>query len=425
MKICNTLAVYQITYCQKLTMIIKPFTKIGIFFLLTLLSSCSFFIQKPLPGKEPVQFQLVSEGDWPGWEDDLDQVSLEQAVIQSLTYLKNRPGDKKFVLESWEISNKEILESLTLFLEIIKTNPDNESRLQQIKTHFNLYRAVQNNTPLPLLLTGYYEPTLQGSRNPSPRFQYPVYRMPDDLYIIDLGKFSKKYQGQKLKARIEENQVLPYFTREEIDSENRLEGKNLEILWVDDPIKLFFMQIQGSGQVLLEDGSIVKLGYQATNGHPYYPIGRELIRKGVIKPEDLSLQTIYTYLKNHPEEQAAILNLNPSYVFFQEVEGGPFGSLGLPLTPGRSVAADFKFFPPAGLAWLEGWKPQLDNQDQIRYWVPFGRWVCIQDSGGAIKGPSRVDLFWGGGQEAETAAGHLRHQGAIFILLKKEIKPVS
>ncbi|MBI4767478.1 MAG: MltA domain-containing protein [Deltaproteobacteria bacterium] len=355
----------------------------------------------------------------------MDQEGLEQAVLQSLTYLRSRSGGNNYSLGSREISNDEILESLTFFLEIIRTNADKESRLKQIKTHFNLFRTVQNEEPLPLLLTGYYEPTLQGSRNPSPRFRYPVYRLPDDLLFIDLGNFSKKYQSQKLTARIEGNQVIPYYSRKEIDLEGRLAGKNLEILWVDDLLKLFFMHIQGSGQVVLEDGSPVKLGYHATNGHPYYAIGRELIRQGVVKPGELSLQKIYAYLQDHPEEQGALLNLNPSYIFFQEVQGGPFGSLGFPLTPGRSVAADYKVFPPASLAWLEGWKPQLDDQKKIRSWVPFGRWVCLQDSGGAIKGPSRVDLFWGNGEEAEIAAGHLRHQGTIFLLLKKENKPDS
>jgi membrane-bound lytic murein transglycosylase A len=398
----------------------KPLAKIGLIFLLIILSSCSFFIQKPTPEEKPVRFQLVPETEWPRLEDDLDQEGLEQAVIQSLTYLKNRSEDNKFVMGSREISEDEIEESLTLFLEIIKKFPDKESRLKQIKTQFRLFRTVQVKEPVPLLLTGYYEPTLQGSRNPSPRFQYPVYQLPDDLFFIDLGKFSKKYQSQKLVARTEENQVIPYYSRKEIDLEGRLAGRNLEILWVDDPIKLFFMHIQGSGQVLLEDGTPVKLGYQATNGHPYYAIGRELIRKGLVKPQEMSLQAIYAYLKNHLEEQSTILNLNPSYIFFQEVQGGPFGSLGLPLTPGRSVAADLKIFPSAGLAWLEGWKPDLDHQNQIRSWVPFGRWVCIQDSGGAIKGPSRLDLFWGNGEKAEIAAGHLRHPGTIFILLKKE-----
>jgi membrane-bound lytic murein transglycosylase A len=194
---------------------------------------------------------------------------------------------------------------------------------------------------------------------------------------------------------------------------------------VDDPLKLFFLHIQGSGRVRLEDGSWVRLGYHGTNGRPYVPIGRELIRRGAIQKEELSLPSIYTYLKNRPEEQAEILNLNPSYVFFREVEGGPYGNLGRPLTAGRSVAADQRIYPPAALAWLRGWKPILDEERKIRYWVPFGRWVFIQDSGGAITGPSRIDLFTGYGEEAEITAGHLRHPGAIWLILKKEIHPGS
>jgi membrane-bound lytic murein transglycosylase A len=398
----------------------KLFTAIGLIVWLTGLNSCSFFIPKSSIEKETFTFQRVPESDWPILEDDSDLTGLEQALRQNLIYLKNRSGDRKLTLGSQEISDQEIMESIILFLEILKDHPETESRLKMIKTYFNLYRTANNRDPLPLLLTGYYEPKLQGSRTPSAHFRYPVYGQPDDLLFIDLGKFSPKYPPQKLMGRIEENQVIPYYSRQEIDVEGRLTGRNLEILWVDDPLKLFFMHIQGSGQVLLEDGTRVKLGYQATNGHPYYAIGRELIRKGAVKPENLSLQFIFAYLKSHPEEQASLLNLNPSYVFFQEVQGGPYGSLGLPITPGRSVAADLKIFPPGGLAWLESWKPIIDNQNQIRNWVPLRRWVTFQDSGGAIKGPSRLDLFWGDGEEAEMAAGHLRHQGALYLLIKKK-----
>ncbi len=394
-------------------------SKIGIGLSAILLCSCSPLIREPSLVEESAHFQLVPEEEWPLFEDDLDQKGLEPAITESLGYLGKRPSDKKFSLGTGPISNEEISSSLNLFLEIIQKNPSGISLRHQLKTHFNLYRVVLNQKALPLLITGYYEPQLTGSRVPSLRFKYPVYRLPEDLLSIDPSQFSKNFQGPKWVGRVEGNRVIPYYTRQEIDQEGRLAGKNLEIIWVDDPIKLFFLHIQGSGQVCLEDGSIIKLGYRGTNGHPYFPIGRELIRKGVFQPEALSLQSIYGYLESHPLEQTALLNLNPSYVFFQEARGGPYGNLGLPLTPGRSIAADQKIFPAAGLAWLTGEKPSFDNQGHILSWTPFGRWVCIQDSGGAIKGPSRVDLFWGNGNEAELGAGHLRHQGALFILLKK------
>jgi membrane-bound lytic murein transglycosylase A len=397
----------------------KTLSEIALIVLLFLLPSCASVIQRPSPWKEAADFQLVPGEQWPDFKDDLEQKDLDSAVLQSLAYLRSRSPEQSFILGTQKVSAREMVSSLALFLEILYTNPDGKSREHQIKTQFDLYQIVQNNLPLPLLMTGYYEPTLQGSRAPSPRFRFPVYRLPRDLLIINPGKFSQPLQGQKWVGRIEGNQVFPYYTRQEIDKEGRLAGKDFEILWVDDPLKLFFMHIQGSGEVILEDGSLVKLGYHGTNGHPYFALGKELVRRGIFQPEELSLQSIYYYLQDHPQEQQALMNLNPSYVFFKEVQGGPYGSLGRPLTPGRSVAMDLKIFPPGGLAWLRGVQPTFNDQGQIQDWRPLGRWVCIQDSGGAIKGPSRLDLFWGNGLEAETAAGHLRHQGALFLLLKK------
>lgn len=392
---------------------------IGILLTAFLLCSCSSLIQEPSLKEESAHFELVPEEEWPLFEEDLDQKSLEPAIAESLSYLGRRSSDKKYFLGTDQISNGEISSTLTLFLEIMQKNSSANSLRRQLKTHFNLYRVVLNQKPMPILITGYYEPQLTGSRVPSLRFKYPIYRLPDDLLLIDPSKFSKNFQSQRWIGRAEGNRVIPYYTRQEIDQEGRLAGKNLEILWVDDPLKLFFLHIQGSGQVFLEDGSIIKLRYQGTNGHPYFPVGLELIRKGIFQPETLSLQSIYGYLQSHPQEQTVLMNLNPSYVFFQEAQGGPYGNLGIPLTPGRSIAADQRIFPAAGLAWLTGEKPSFDNQGHIQSVRPFGRWVCIQDSGGAIKGPSRVDLFWGTGQEAELGAGYLRHQGALFILLKK------
>lgn len=386
-------------------------------------AACSYFPSRPSEGKEAFLFRAVPEAEWPEGDEDLDRESLFQALQQSLDYLKSQSPERPLPFGLAGIRVRDLEESLFLFQETVKQVQESGSLWPELKKRFCLYRLEDQGAPFPLLLTGYYEPFLNGSRSPDARYRYPLYRLPDDLLTIELGLFSTKFQGQKLIARLEGRRVLPYFSRKEIDQEGALAGKNLELLWVDDPLKSFFLHIQGSGRVQLEDGTVVRVGYHGTNGRPYVSIGRELIRRGAIKPEDLSLQSLYTYLKERPEEQQEILNLNPSYVFFREVEGGPFGSLGRPLTPGRSVAADQKIYPPAALAWLSGWKPILTEEGKIRSWVPFSRWVFIQDSGGAIKGPSRVDLFTGAGEEAEITAGHLRHPGSIWLLLKKEILP--
>jgi len=403
----------------------KAATLLVLFLSLSGFFSCSSLLRNLTDSKDSFRFQKVSESDWPEGEEDLDRESLFQALEESLTYLKTQAPERSLPFGSGRIQVQDLVESLRLFQGLLKEVQDPAAFRREVKKRFHLFRLEDPDTPYPLLLTGYYEPILNGSRRPSDRYRYPVYRLPDDLLIVELDRFSSKYAGQRLVARLENRRVIPYFSRQEIDQEGALAGKNWEILWVDDPLKLFFLHIQGSGRVRLEDGSWVRLGYHGTNGRPYVPIGRELIRRGAIQKEELSLPSIYTYLKNRPEEQAEILNLNPSYVFFREVEGGPYGNLGRPLTAGRSVAADQRIYPPAALAWLKGWKPILDEERKIRYWVPFGRWVFIQDSGGAITGPSRIDLFTGYGEEAEITAGHLRHPGAIWLLLKKEIHPGS
>jgi membrane-bound lytic murein transglycosylase A len=424
-------------------MSLKPFSLFGWIGVLILLSSCASVTPTPLPPEKatpppsekpattpsekptlsptekPAVWQLVPNDQWPDMADDLDYGGLERAVSQSLTYLRNRAKEQTFFLGTRHVSTEDLAATLRLFLKILKEEGNGKAREQRIRTHFDLYWMIQDSLPLPLLVTGYYEPSLKGSRAPSPRFNYPIYRLPDDFIFIHPEKFSPTIPAQRWVGRLEGNQVLPYYTRKEIDQEGRLAGKKLEILWVDDPMKLFFLHIQGSGEVSLEDGSVVKLGYHGANGHPYFAIGRDLVRRGLFKPEEISLQSIYTYLQNHPEERQALMNLNASYVFFKENRGGPFGSLGRPLTPGRSVAMDLKVFPPAGLAWLKGDLPAINNRGEIGPRVPLGRWVCLQDSGGAIRGPTRLDLFWGKGPEAELIAGHLRHPGTIFFLLKK------
>jgi membrane-bound lytic murein transglycosylase A len=399
----------------------KPliFTLGALAILALLLSACSSKELKITTLEEPVLLRPVSLEEWPNLEDDSDRESLETAVRYSLNYLKNRPADERLIFSDREITRKEQADSLALFLTMLEEQTDHRRINRQLKEVFNLYRLVRAGGPAPLLMTGYYEPVLQGSRKGSAPFLYPVYRVPDDLVFVQAGLFSDSLKGRKWTGRLNGRQVVPYYTRKEIDQEGSLKGKKLEILWVEDPIKLFFMHIQGSGQVRLEDGSEIHLGYAGANGHSYFPIGRELVQKGYLKPEEVSLQSISAYLRDHPDEKQGLMNLNSSYVFFREVPGGPVGSLGFPLTPERSVAVDPKFFPSGGLGWISGLKPQVDEKGQIRSWVHFRRWVCFQDTGGAIKGPSRLDLYWGSGEKAEMAAGHLKHPGSVFILLKK------
>jgi membrane-bound lytic murein transglycosylase A len=217
-----------------------------------------------------------------------------------------------------------------------------------------------------------------------------------------------------------EGKALPYFTRSEIDTEGKLQGHGLELVWLRDAVEGFFLHVQGSGQIRFPDGQTMRVNYAASNGHPYRSIGRLLRDEGRLAPADLSLQGIRRYLQAHPNDRPRVLGANPRYVFFRQVDDGPKGSLNLILVPGRSIATDARLFPPGGLAFIQTQQPLLNAQGEITGWQPLSRFVLNHDTGGAITGPGRVDLFWGSDAAAEMAAGHMQHTGTLFFLLPRQ-----
>ncbi len=278
-----------------------------------------------------------------------------------------------------------------------------------IEQHFRPFRALGQGSPSGLF-TGYYEPELKGSRRRHGPYTQPIYARPPDLIEVDLGRFSTEWQGRRLVGRLAGTRLEPYPDRAVIDG-GALAGKELELAWVDSAVDAFFLQIQGSGRVALEDGSLLRLGYAAGNGQPYVAIGRVLVEKGAMSLDQVSLQSIKAWLVAHPEEAPAVLQRNPSYVFFQVLNGdGPNGSEGVMLTAGRSLAVDRSFLPLGLPIWLDVADP-LEPGSRVR------RLVVAQDTGGAIKGPVRGDLFWGHGPEAEARAGRMRSAGGYWLLI--------
>jgi membrane-bound lytic murein transglycosylase A len=271
-----------------------------------------------------------------------------------------------------------------------------------------------------VLFTGYFEPTIAGSLTPDDHYRYPIYGVPDDLVNIDLAKFRSKYKGERLVGRVQGKRVVPYHSREEIDSGDVLAGKGYELAWVANPIDIFFLHIQGSGRIRLPDGEFLRINYAGSNGWPYRSVGRLLIEEDHIPKEVMSMQAIRKHLLKHPEQTTEVLNHNPSYVFFRKADEGPLGSIGVVLTAGRSIATDSRLFPRGALAFIECEKPIFAQDGVILGWQPFGRYVLNQDTGGAIKGAGRVDLFWGNGPYSRIAAGHLKHEGSLYFLLIKE-----
>jgi membrane-bound lytic murein transglycosylase A len=284
--------------------------------------------------------------------------------------------------------------------------------------------VASNNGDTAGLFTGYYEPELRGSRTRGGRYTVPLYGRPADLITVDLGAFREELRGQRIAGRVQGGALRPYASRAEIESgalaaTPRDGGGPLEIVWVDDTIDAFFLEIQGSGRIVMEDGSILRVGYAAQNGHPYYAIGRELVARGAMPREQVSMQSIRAWLMANPAEARAVMNRNPSFVFFRPLppavsaDDGPLGAEGVPLTPGRSLAVDRAHLAMGLPVWLDAEDP-ADTQKRLR------RLLVAQDTGGAIRGPVRGDVFWGFGADAAERAGKMRSAGRYWILLPRD-----
>jgi membrane-bound lytic murein transglycosylase A len=268
------------------------------------------------------------------------------------------------------------------------------------------------------LVTGYYEPLLKGSRKPSSKYRVPIYRVPADLVAIDLAGTYPELAGLRLRGRMQDGKVVAYPSRGEIMGGDRLRGQ--ELLWVDDPIDAFFLQVQGSGRVSLDDGGVVRLGYGDSNGHPYRSIGRWLVDQGELTLDQASMQGIKAWAARNPRRLNQLLEQNPSFVFFREVPlgdpaAGPKGALNVPLTPHASLAVDTRFIPLGAPILLGSTDPATGR--------PFVRPMMAQDSGSAIRGPLRFDYFWGFGADAGEQAGRQKHEGSAWVLAPKGVAP--
>jgi membrane-bound lytic murein transglycosylase A len=375
-------------------------------------------VAAPVAGREVLR--VVDPFSVPLEKDDLPRNLLEEALTNSLSYYERLPEDTTFKFSTEEVHVDRIKRSLRTFLFLLRDTTSWTELADKVRENFVIYRSVGRDEEGEVLFTGYFEPTIQGSLTPDEHYRYPIYGVPDDLLTIDLGLFRDEYRGVRLVGRSEGKRVVPYYTREEIDLYGELAGKDYELVWVADPVERFFLRIQGSGRIRLLNGESIRLGYAAKNGWPWRPIGRFMIEEGLIPKEAMSMQAIRRYLKHNPEEMSDIFAYDPSYVFFQAEKGGPFGNIAVPLTPGRSIATDSSIFPKGALAFIECEKPVFAKDGVILGWIPFGRYVLNQDTGGAIRGPGRVDLFWGNGPFSRIAAGHLKHPGSLYFLLLKE-----
>ncbi len=348
------------------------------------------------PGLAPFPPQMLVTLD-----ADEDRSSLVTAIENSIRALKDRPSENFLPLKDGKVALGRVRESLVLFRDLLEAKGSSSG---QILKAFDVFPANR-----PVLFTGYHEPELPGSLMRSDQYRYPLYRVPADLTRKDqLGNVSV--------GRTENGRFLPYFSRADIDGRGVLHQKNNVLVWLDDPVERFFLHIQGSGKVRLEDGTWFRAGYAGSNGLPYRSIGKLLLSENKLGPGEATAQGIRNYLRDHPSEQETIFYHNPRYIFFRVISAGPLGSLGVPLTPLRSIAIDPTSYPLGAVALVRTKKPTI-GPDGVISWTTFSQFVCLQDQGAAISGPGRADIYWGSGAQPE--AGLMAQQGELYILLKK------
>jgi membrane-bound lytic murein transglycosylase A len=292
------------------------------------------------------------------------------------------------------------------------------------ETHFIAYRVTGADGHDTGLVTGYYEPLLAGSRTPSARYPVPLYGVPDDLLVVDLASLYPELKGKRVRGRLDGRRVVPYWTRSDIDG-GRAGAYGPTLAYVDDAVDAFFLQIQGSGRIRLDDGGILRVGYADQNGQPYRSIGRVLIDRGELTLGEATLQGIREWGRSHPDKVPALLDENPSYVFFRVVPppqpgtleaeiDGPYGALGVPLLHERAIAVDPRAIPLGAPVYVATTYPLSD--------APLQRLTFAQDTGGAIRGAVRADFFWGFGDEAGREAGRMRQEGRLWLLWPKGVE---
>lgn len=310
----------------------------------------------------PASSQVLSFKDLDRWQED-DHAEALQVFVQTCDQL-NDPD--------WE--------PVCAFAR--QTDPGGATSFFEL-----FFRPVLIGTP-PALFTGYYEPELLGSPVRTPRFAYPLYRKPPEL-----------------------SADAPWYSRGDIEGGGRLQGRGLELAWLEDPVEAYFLQIQGSGRIRMPDGKVVRVGYAGKNNQPYRSIGQELIRRGIFDASEVSADVIQDWVRRFPAEGRALMNTNPSFVFFRKIaelgpDDGPIGAMGSSITAMRSIAVDPAFVPLGAPVWIE--KEGYD---------PMRRLMIAQDTGGAIKGAQRADIFFGTGREAGRSAGQVKDGGRMVVLL--------
>jgi len=379
-------------------------------FAVLFLSACAQTQEKTISAPpKSLNIKQASFSDLPNWNADNFKdfaVAYNKSCAPILKRGSQDSFGKKEIFgknQSWQIMCRKF--------EKIDSNNALEIRAF-FEQNFIPYVALGGSDPKGLF-TGYYESALKGSMKRGGKYQYPLRARPDDLVMVQLGDFREELKGQRIAGRVQNGNLKPYETHAEITAGKLPKSQEKVLVWVDSPVDAFFIQIQGSGMVTMDDGSIMRVGYAGQNGHPYYAIGKELVKRGHLTQRDVSMQSIQAWLEANPEQAQEVMETNKSYVFFRKLDGdGPVGGQGVSLTAQRSLAIDQSLIPYGMPVWVDLENPKPDEPNLQRLMV-------TQDTGGAIRGPVRGDFFWGYGAEAEYMAGKMKSQGRYWFLIPR------
>lgn len=403
-------------------------SQFGLLICVLLLAGCQSVT--PVPAKKsapkaPTSVTVVPEKSDASVPASRQQPAQPYALLSPVNWTAMPGLDNENWLDSWTawlqscqgLKKKSDWQAVCAAAQTVKA--DDAAAIQAYwQQYFNAYATQQVDGAPQGLITGYYQPVLKGAMAASERYPIPLYKVPADLITVNLSNLFPELKYKRVRGRVQGQTLVPYYTRTEIEQlQSPLLGN--ELLWVNDAVEAFFLQVQGSGIVELENGERVPVGYADQNGHPYQSIGKVLVERGELTASEASMQGIKTWGQKHPEQLQGLLNANPSYVFFKLLPtglSGPLGALGVPLTAARSIAVDPFYIPLGAPVYMATTHPYPNSE------VPLQQLMLAQDTGGAIKGGVRADIYWGEGEPAGKLAGAMRQQGQLWVWLPKTFK---
>lgn len=351
------------------------------------------------------------------YADDGDRASLLSALDHDVAYLSHLHAST-LTLAGQSVPVSRMLASAERLRALVADEYGTPRFSADVAREFDA--LPMDAQPDRVFFTGYHLPLLQARHRPDATYRYPIYAPPKDLVHVDLGAFAPDLAGRRLVGRLDGDRLVPYYTRAQIDDGHALAGRGLALGWVADDLDRYSLMVQGSGLLDFGDGQIVNVNYAGENGQPYRSLGKALVADGKIPQAQISMPAIRAYFAAHPDALHGYLLRNPSYVFFRLAPNGPFGVTGMPLTAGRAIATDQGVYAAGAIAWLRYPRACFDACDHVTAWQPSGRFVIDADAGGAIRGPDRVDIYFGGGHDAARRAGTLDGHGDVTFLLLKQ-----